>query len=248
MPELCSSLAWDSNFWGYPIARLNRCTLTEASLAEVMAWCKSERTRCLYFAADGTCPQTLALAHAAGFQFVDARIDLAIQINSPAAVPEIPGISVRRANASDLEALQHLARSAHRDSRFHKDVHFAPEKAAALYAAWIHRDLVEHAVHVCTNHVADHAPLGYVTCQRGDGLQEGRIGLLGVDAGFHGRGIGRTLVMSALQWFNDNSVSTVRVATQATNVPALRLYERTGFLTENVRIWLHKWFPSEDRR
>jgi GNAT superfamily N-acetyltransferase len=37
-------------------------------------------------------------------------------------------------------------------------------------------------------------------------------------------------------------VSRMAVATQATNVSALRLYEQAGFRATTALVWFHKWF------
>ena len=55
---LCTYLDWDSEFFGRRIARLNRHRLNEASLDEMLAWCRASRIDCLYFLADCDDAQT----------------------------------------------------------------------------------------------------------------------------------------------------------------------------------------------
>ena len=38
----------------------------------------------------------------------------------------------------------------------------------------------------------------------------------------------------------------IRVATQGTNVAALKLYEKAGFRVCDVKIWFHRWFPARE--
>lgn len=242
MLETCTFLDWDSAFWGFPIARLNARSLTNEGLVECLAWCHDHDIRCLYFAATGTCAKTLALAANNGFRFVDVRIDLAVQIAGLAKMPAYPEqISVRHATQADSATLREFASGAHRDSRFFKDSRFDPERAAELYADWIRRDLSEHVVLTCTSSDNISRSLGYITCQRTDS-REGRIGLLGVSSQFRRQGAGRALLTAAIDWFGRNNMDTVRVATQGTNVPALRLYETHGFRCDSVHIWFHRWF------
>jgi ribosomal protein S18 acetylase RimI-like enzyme len=37
-------------------------------------------------------------------------------------------------------------------------------------------------------------------------------------------------------------IGRLAAATQATNVPALRLYEQAGFRVATTLVWFHKWF------
>jgi hypothetical protein len=52
-------LAWDTDFWGFGVARLDIDFLRSDIVQSVLNWCKNENIRCLYFAANGSDPQTL---------------------------------------------------------------------------------------------------------------------------------------------------------------------------------------------
>lgn len=242
MSDLCTLLPWDTDFWGYPIARLCPTTLTEANLEDALNWCQSRSVRCLYFAACGTCPMTLAMVAQAGFQFVDVRVDLKCRVASASINDTADRITVRQATASDVEPLCHLARLAHRDTRFFKDLSFDPKKCEELYAAWVARDLSSHMVLTFDELELFHGVGGYVTCQQECDAVEGRIGLIAVDKRLQGKGFGRALLAAAFRHFTRNGIQSVSVITQGTNVPALRLYENMGFRTDSVRVWFHKWF------
>ncbi|MCS6772452.1 MAG: GNAT family N-acetyltransferase, partial [Kiritimatiellae bacterium] len=94
-------------------------------------------------------------------------------------------------------------------------------------------------------YVADHGREieGYVTCKLlGAGV--GQIGLFAVSAPARGRGIGRHLLNAAIQWFAERDCRAVDVVTQGSNVAAQRIYQRHGFVTRDVSVWLHKWFAK----
>ena len=46
---LCQLLDWDSEFFGFRIARLRQSDLTPLILSDVFEWCDREEVRCLYF-------------------------------------------------------------------------------------------------------------------------------------------------------------------------------------------------------
>jgi dTDP-4-amino-4,6-dideoxy-D-galactose acyltransferase len=240
VPAPGSLLEWDTNFFGFRVGRARAATLTEASLAGLLQWAEVQQVRCLYFAADGQSPETLALAARGGFQFIDVRLDLGYPLGPARPAPE-PGF-IRPAQANDLPALQAIARVSHHDSRFFKDRGFPAGRGADLYAEWIRRDLAVHTTFVAHPPEAE-APVGYISCQVEPGSKEGRIGLLAVAARHSGRGTGGALVQAALAWFSAQGCPVVKVATQASNLPAQRLYQAAGFRTVESTAWFHRWFP-----
>lgn len=237
-----SYLEWDSNFFGVRVGIVNGLLLTEASLADILQWCATERIRCLYFSADGRSPETLALAFLGGFQFVDVRLDLEYRL-APLSLPNVQPGKIRVAQHSDLTALQQIARVSHYDTRFFKDRFFTSKRAEDLYAEWIRRDLQMHTVFVA-DCASTAGPVGYITCQVDSVSKTGRIGLLAVDGRFTGQGIGGALVRAAHTWFSTQGCTAIKVATQASNIPAQRLYQAAGFRTLNSIIWFHRWFPT----
>jgi dTDP-4-amino-4,6-dideoxy-D-galactose acyltransferase len=232
-------MAWDSAFWGFPIAQLNASRLAHESLRRALDWAAREKTRCLYFAADGSDGETLRLASEGGFRFVDLRVEMekhllgSIQGKSPA-------LGIRISRAADLATLKDIARYSHEDTRFFKDISFDRARAAELYAKWIERDASEHVILVFTMPDKAKSVVGYVTC-RVEAPGKGRIGLIAVAREVRGKGLGGELVKAALSWFADKSIRTVCGATQACNVPAMRLYESAGFRARETKVWFHWW-------
>jgi len=240
MGDLCTLLAWDSEHWGFPVARINGNELTEAAAQEAMRWCEEHKVRCLYFAADGTSAETLQAAWSSGFRFVDVRVDMEANVSSVVAPTQGKG-ECREARLEDLPSMERLARTAHKDTRFFKDTNFDRQKAADLYALWIARNFREHKVFASTAADGNQGAAGYATADI-DGNEAGRIGLVAVSPAARGRGLGHCLVDNAVGWCRSHGAKRVRVVTQGTNVPALRLYESCGFKVADVKVWFHRWF------
>lgn len=231
-------LPWDSEFFGFRIGRLKARRLTADTLPAALAWAAAERLRCAYLLADADSAETLARAHEGGFKFVDVRVDLAADL--PAGSIADPAVPLRPATAADLAPLEAISRVAHQDTRFFKDTNFPAHRAADLYAEWIRRDFRVHRILVATD--ADGGILGYVTCQVDPAAATGRIGLIAVAAGHRQRGLGRALVQGALAHFSRAGCRQAWVATQASNVPAQRLYQSLGFRTAETAATFHRWF------
>lgn len=232
----CSSLPWDSSFWGFPVAKIHASRMSPPEMSKALKWSRSNNIRCLYFAADGTCSETLDLAYASGFKFVDVRVEFE-RIPSGKIAQHT---SVSEALREDLPWLKKMARESHCDTRFFKDSGFNRNKAYDLYSLWIERDLAEHDILVARS-PGSNDPAGYVTCLREEN-SIGRIGLIAVDAHAQRQGWGGILLESALSWFKGRNCQKVLVVTQACNVRAARLYEMHGFRICDVKIWFHRWF------
>ena len=238
----CTILPWDSAHWGFTVAKIDGHRLTAETAKSSIAWCEQNHVRCLYFPADGGCEDTLRSASENGFRFVDVRVDM----ERPSAAlgsGDSGDVVCRSATQNDLAAMEHLARSSHHDTRFFKDANFDRAKASELYALWIARDLSQHSVLAAALSGQTEKVLGYLSVTESD-ADTSRIGLLAVSPEARGRGLARQLVQTALAWSQSRGMTKVRVATQGTNVPALRLYESCGFKVIDVKIWFHRWFTA----
>jgi dTDP-4-amino-4,6-dideoxy-D-galactose acyltransferase len=86
--------------------------------------------------------------------------------------------------------------------------------------------------------------VGYVSCHYNGTSHAAQIGLVGVDSAARGQGVGSTLVRAAGQWCRNQGARELTVVTQGKNRAAQRLYQRCGFLTQDLQFWYHKWFPA----
>jgi dTDP-4-amino-4,6-dideoxy-D-galactose acyltransferase len=237
----CRHLVWDSDFWGLSVARLEGAILRVGDENRVLEWCQANEIRCLYFAAEGSDAETLQRAYGAGFQFVDVRMDL--ECDAPVGTIKAPAeLAVRPVAETDLEALKAIARGAHHDTRFFKDLNFDRSKCAKLYESWIERDFESGQVlGFFPNNRAEAG--GYLTLARESG-EIARVGLIAVQESLRGLGAGRMLLDAAMSAAAELGAKKIRVATQGTNVAALKFYEKAGFRVCDVKIWFHRWFPA----
>jgi dTDP-4-amino-4,6-dideoxy-D-galactose acyltransferase len=226
---VCELLAWDTEFWGFPIGRV----VGRSVGGEVDEWAAANGVACLYFLApaDGA-----RAAQDGGFRLVDVRVEL----DRPSAGDE--AVAVRPARDDDLEPLRALAGRVHRgETRFYADQGFPDERCDELYALWIERSVAGWADEVFVAE-ADVGVAGYVSCHADEERGRGSIGLIGVGEAARGRGLGATLVNAAVAWSRERGLPTVSVVTQGRNVQAQRLFQRCGFRTSEVDLWFHKWY------
>ncbi len=242
-------LAWDTQFFGFRVARVAGETLDAAAAEQVDAWSRAQAVRCLYFLARPDDPDTLRAAEDRGFRLVDVRLTFGLPLGGQAWTPA-PAAVVRPAEPADAPALDEMARAGFTDTRFFFDAGFPRERAEALYALWLAGDLqaaaqdpAQAAVWVAGGEPG--RPAGFLTARLKEG--RGQIGLVGVGVAARGRGLGQALVRTALAWCAARGAAEVRVVTQGRNLGAQRLYQRCGLISQALQLWYHKWYsPVED--
>jgi ribosomal protein S18 acetylase RimI-like enzyme len=242
-PAACEILDWDSKFFGVRIARVIGHRMDQQKMAEVLRAVREESIQCVYFLA-GTEPATTHIAESNGFHLVDVRITLAARLLvSHGGMWQ--GDGVREVEAGDMSAIREIATRSHSGSRFHRDGRFPRDLCDELYRIWITRNCHGCADAVLVAEHESHAA-GYVSCHL-KGVGHGEIGLLGVDESAAGVGLNVKLVRHALRWFQEHEVEDVTVATEASNVGTLRLYQQCGFLATATQLWFHYWRPFADK-
>ena len=91
-------------------------------------------------------------------------------------------------------------------------------------------------------------PLGFVVCSVLDGgpdIHTATIENLAVHPDARRRGIGQALVAEALAWAVRNRATEADLEVRASNLAAVRLYERAGFGVVGRRKWYYRQ-PAED--
>jgi len=241
--EPCELLAWDSQFWGFSIGRVRAQQLDPNVLVEIDAWSKRHATRCIYLLAKANDFETTRLAEEAGFRLVDVRMTYAWSLAGDGFAKEsskIDVIDVRQASEFDLPELRRIASTSYQSTRFYHDPCFPRTLCNALYETWIEKSYHGYADALFVAEQGGQVE-GYISCHLGSGASQGSIGLVGIHPAGRGRGVAQQLVRHACAWFRAAGASQVNVVTQARNVDAQRMYQRSGFLLADVRLWFHRW-------
>jgi len=242
--DLCRFLDWDSNFFGRRIARITTNQLMADTLSQILDWCQAHRIDCLYFLCNVDAAQSIRIAEENNFHFMDIRTTLTRQIDSAPVLTDASQMTIRLSVPTDVPLLQCIARASHHGTRFYRDPNFPRALCDSLYATWIGQSCNGYADAVLVTEMQGQ-PIGYISCHlNGQGM--GQIGLVGLSAEVRGRGLAKSLVYAALCWFAERSVTQVTLVTQGRNVPAQRLYQKCGFLTQSTELWYHRWFQSKD--
>jgi dTDP-4-amino-4,6-dideoxy-D-galactose acyltransferase len=234
-------LAWDSDFFGFAVARLTCARADEASLDAAVRACRAQRIRCAYLLLDADDAAGSERAQARGFVVRDLRLELERPLAPAAELDAGAGrAAIGPARGEQRSALETVARGAFERSRFYADPGFPRERCRELYAAFLRRGL-DGAPERLTLATADAS--GFVACRLDGGRGVGTIELIAVARRRRGDGLGSALVNAAFAAFAGAGLARAEVVTQGANVASQRLYQRAGFRTRGAGLWLHRWFP-----
>ncbi len=228
--------AWESDFFGREVVRIEARSETSADLRQAMARFPPD----VLFEASVEAGRFEALRAftEAGFFVVDVQIDFERRIGGPNN-GQRPGLPpVRMAALSDLAALQNFAASTPFPSRFYRPP-FSKEDGRRFYARWLENAVLGRFDDVCLVAVDGGAACGFVTVRRVD-AENCRIGLLSVSPDWRGRGLARALWVRAEAWCAEARRARLWVATQAENIAAMRFYEGVGCRAANARWHLYR--------
>lgn len=241
---LVRRLDWDTEFFGAPFGLVTEVTplargpgRTEAYrrlLSEMYVRATAEGYAHLTYRPHVDAWAAVHGAERAGWLLVDVGVDF---VTRPEPVPDGLSAGIRLSQDADLSALRELAATAFVYSRFAADPAFSEEEVQSFHRQWVtnlHNGLAQAVL------ISEEGGelTGFVSCS----LQAngGRIPLIAVSERSRGRRIGKALIHAALNWFAAEGAHEVRVKTQATNVAAVRLYERCGFALERTELTFTK--------
>lgn len=226
-------LSWESDFFAVTTARL--CFDAAAPYLTPAALAGFDCVQAKVAAGDYARLDALA---ALGFRLVEGELDL--QLNVTEAPDETLPASVTRrlATEQDIPALRAVAAKVFTHSRF-RAPWYPAARCAQFYAKWAENAVLGLFDDACLLLERQGQPLGFVTLRRLP-AQQARIGLLATWPGNTRQGIGEQLLLSARLWCRQRAIRQLYVATQTSNLPALRLYTRCGAQPVHSACWLYR--------
>ncbi|GAB7195915.1 hypothetical protein OS31_28260 [Dickeya oryzae] len=112
--------------------------------------------------------------------------------------------------------------------------------AGVFYARWVEKAVYGTFDDACLVLGAQGGLLqGFVTLRQ-TSPTAARIGVLSAWPGMTGQGIGQRLMQVARVWCQQRGIRRLTVATQTSNLAALRLYLRSGARVESTAYWFYR--------
>ena len=235
---ILQSLLWDSDFLGFPVARLSAAGRPVSEIAAALIEARSAGCRLLYLMVDPADATAAATAQQAGARLVDRKVTFAMPL--PPAVASATEIANIETTTTYTPQLESLAWQSGEYSRFRLDPRFAPTVFQHLYSQWLRNSLAGSiARRVLVWRDAAGHELGLLTLGEKNGRAD--IGLLAVDAAARGQGVGQQLVAAAQSQAAAWGYAELQVVTQRDNELACRFYEKCGFVLVSEEHIYHLW-------
>jgi dTDP-4-amino-4,6-dideoxy-D-galactose acyltransferase len=224
---------WISSVLGYAVYRVSIDGQTPPDpehLAATSTPLLNGTERAFYFAkVPTTASRWLAALTGLGFMVMDVNVTFAYPVEQPLQVDLNPAITVQPVKPEHHNALLDIAKSCFVYSRFHLDPHIS-RQADGLKREWINNYVKKQRGMGLYVALVDGVPAGFLAVIDAQHGTERRIivDLIGVDKAVQGQGVGTALMAYFVQTFQ-SECDSLRVGTQVSNVPSIRLYERMGF-------------------
>lgn len=243
----CETMAWDSRFFGFPVAKVRGDVLDESRSAAIDAWCRQRQIRWLNFVACSNDAATVLCAERRGYHLADVRMTYHWYANQPLppAAQDDERIPVRMAVPEDVPVLRQIAAASHGDSRIYHDPQLPKPVCDEFFATWIENSVNGFATCVLVTGEPGR-PTSYVTCHLRPERQWATLGLMAVERGAQGSGVGRAICMAGLRWVQQHAAKRVELVTQGRNIIAQRLYQKIGFSLRKLELQYHKWYEPTD--
>jgi dTDP-4-amino-4,6-dideoxy-D-galactose acyltransferase len=231
-------LAWDTEFFGMPVVRIEGTGLSLDRLAaELDALKQHGRGLAYWFSSDLDAPTDAELV-ALGGGSADHRVTLAHPLDSTRANSATADVEVFQAT-KPTPSMRALAIEAGSYSRFRTDERFGTERFESLYSRWMDVSLTGELADTCLVVRDGEREIGLITVAHGGDC--GRIGLMGVAPEKRQQGVASNLVHAALDDMVDHGCRSAEVVTQARNPASIQLYESCGFAIRSVERVYHFW-------
>lgn len=231
-------LDWDSEFFGFGVARIDDPDLTEADLSAALRELAGGGVTLVYWPARRELGREVG--ERLGGVLADVKVTFAMDLAHTGPSDDADDAGVESWDESmPVRDVESLATQSGEYSRFARDPRFPREKFVALYDLWIRRSLRKEIADEVLVIRDSGRVAGMVTLGNKGG--RGDIGLIAVDASSRGRRYGERLVRAAQRWFARRGYRSVQVVTQLANAPACGLYRKCGYAVESVEYFHHFW-------
>ena len=242
-------LPWDSQVLDYPSGTIEglwsmgnyvqQCQRLQAVLKACIAEAEDHGVE---FLSVRLPEDALAALHAV--EALDFRIIESFLTFSRKMVGEIPFNSaadfyVRPAQPYEMETVASIAYRAFQSFRLRVDPQIPESRARHSRREWVRNGFKgrAEAIYVAES---ERRIVGFVLLRsKTETEKTGEIELIGVEPGFHGRGIGKALVAQAIRHYQGKT-SKLYVGTQAKNLRAVGLYTRMGFSVVRSEVSFHR--------
>lgn len=237
-------LEWDSNFFGFIVARVIPSKLNPKAIKSIINDLKQAKARLVYWAADSRDKISQKAAADFGGILVDQKVTYAAKLKKNPTKNLCLSADVKEYQQKiPNDDLYRLAIQSGYYSRFNVDPNINQKKFRGLYKLWILNSTKKFLADAVLVIKIKNKIAGMVTVSKKGG--KANIGLIAVSPDFRGRGLGTNLVRAAQLWSISKGCQIAEVVTQKANIAACKLYEKCGYQIEKIENFYHFWLNKK---
>ena len=225
---------WDSDFFGLRIGRADIVSEEESVMLASQVKSLKENFDLIYVFVRHGLP---FYGHNA--KLVDEKTVYVLPHLHCVGLEEEENVIVWGCTKGMTDDLLHLALVSGRYSRFKLDDRFPSGSYERVYSRWMEQSVNQSLASEVFCYMVEDIPRGLVTLDRKDGV--GTIGLVAIHEDFQHRGICSAMMQHVKAYSTKKQVDKLTVVTQLENIPACKLYEKSGFDVESVTDVWHWW-------
>ncbi len=231
-------LAWDSEFFGFEIARVALDGATPADLRAVDEEARDLGIECLYGSLSPEPPTTTVVVQQGGWRFVEAGLMFTYR---PTDVMEHrdTDVRIRRGTPDDLPALAEVIDLLAEWSRFAVDPRFGPAAARRMHHAWVARAASTDSDQWLLTVAEDDSGISAFLTQSASPVP--RVDTIGNIR--PGSGASHHLIAAAREWAGGETLYGGPIA--ARNTVALRWVENCGYRMRETTYQFHRWLDED---
>ena len=241
MNGLCKPLDWDSKHFNKKIAQVKKPILYLDDFKNVDHWSINNNIDCLYYLKDLSNSTKSDIEESNNFSLVDTRVEFNLKIENLSTEHEFGReIQVRAIGNQIKSELLAISDKNIINTRFYNDKNFESNLVKKMYQIWITKSCTDPSTTVVIAEYKNRI-VGFITFSNGfEGVST--IGLVAIDKDYQRLGIGSNILNECIKLCIERERTTLTVATQLNNHPAVKFYERFGFEIVKESNWYHKWY------
>ncbi len=230
-------LEWDSQFYSIKIGRIFLPSIIENNIIENVIQKAKVQSYTLVYIMHDEANNTPTIIDP-NIKLVDTKIIFSRNLDTKLERAET-NIKSYNSTVHSLDTLYTLALEAGAYSRFKLDSNFPINSFKEMYHQWVNNSVAKRNADIVLVHETNKSINGFVSIQLQNSIAT--IGLIAVDAGHRGKGIGTQLIHASVAYALQNKCSTLNVATQFMNKEAMQFYKKNGFQIQSSTNIYHLW-------
>lgn len=235
MEQINSSLLkWDSNFFGFGVAKIDVRDSNDLLVASEIERLQKEGTKLIYIFSE-------RLISLAGYNALLVDQKRSYLLSNPSFKTSKRTIS---SVTQHPEQLYELAWQAGEYSRYKVDPMISDDDFKRLYRRWVDNSVNGQLADYVLACKEDEIYSGFITAKVKDHAIS--IGLIATDSKYRGKGIGNTLIQEIKNLAYNKNLA-VEVTTQANNITACAFYEHNGFRIGHQEYIYHVWSNKDQQ-